>query len=405
MSQINVNVLAPLGYTGPALPGNNNFVQLVDATGNTVFEIVGNIVNANGVQITNIGLNNIGLGSGNVQGITTGINNTAVGNGSAGGVTTGIQNTVVGAGSLLSTTTGSDNVAIGVGGLISNTSGQKNIAIGTQALRLNTTTSNNVAIGHQAMKDSVGKLQSVAIGTQALQAGATGSVAVGDTAAATSTVAIVAVGNKALQSSTGVSNTAVGNSAGINLTTGSDSTLIGAGAGAGNVITGVGNTCVGSASGGFVNTGSNNTCIGYQAQVSQTEASDEFVLGNANVAVLSCAQTTISSLSDRRDKKEIEELPVGLDFIQKLKPVKFIWDDRNENGKHNIKDFGFIAQDLKDTQEEEGVADYLKLVYEGNPEKLQASYGKLVPILVKAIQDMSSKMEYLEKEITNLKNK
>jgi hypothetical protein len=396
MSQLNVNVLAPLGYTGPTLPGNNNFVQLVDATGNTVFEIVGNIVNANGVQITNIGLNNIGLGTGNVQGITTGINNTAVGNGSGGGVTTGIQNTVVGAGSLFSTTTGSDNVAIGAGCLLSNTSGQKNIAIGTQALRLNTTTSNNVAIGHQAMKDSVGKIQSVAIGTQALQAGATGSVAVGDAAAANSTVTIVAVGNKALQSSTGASNTAVGTSAGFNNTTGNNNTFIGSGAAAGNTITGSKNTCLGAFTGGFIDTGDNNTCIGYGAQASQTGASDEFILGNANVAVLSCAQTSITSLSDGRDKKEIEELPVGLNFIQKLKPVKFVWDDRNENGKHNIKDFGFIAQDLKSTQEEEGVADYLKLVYEANPDKLQASYGKLIPVLVKAIQELSEEVKQLK---------
>jgi hypothetical protein len=44
------------------------------------------------------------------------------------------------------------------------------------------------------------------------------------------------------------------------------------------------------------------------------------------------------------------------------------------------------------------VADYLKLVYEGNEEKLQASYGKLVPILVKAIQELSE-------EVKQLKNK
>jgi len=292
-----------------------------------------------------------------------------------------------------------DCVSLGTEALASNTTGTKNVAIGTKALNANTTSSNNIAVGHQAMENSIGKIQSVAIGTQALRAGASGSVAIGDTSAASSTVTIVAVGNKSLQSSTGASNTAVGNSAGINLTTGSHSTLVGAGAGAGNNITGVGNTCVGSAAGGFVNTGDNNTCVGYLAQVSQSGASDEFVLGNANVAVLSCAVTSISSLSDGRDKKEIEELPVGLNFIQKLKPVKFVWDDRNENGKHNIKDFGFIAQDLKSTQEEEGVADYLKLVYEGNPEKLQASYGKLVPILVKAIQDLSAKVTELENKL------
>jgi len=42
------------------------------------------------------------------------------------------------------------------------------------------------------------------------------------------------------------------------------------------------------------------------------------------------------------------------------------------------------------------VAETLKLVYEENPEKLEASYGKLIPILVKAIQDLSAKVEALE---------
>jgi len=36
------------------------------------------------------------------------------------------------------------------------------------------------------------------------------------------------------------------------------------------------------------------------------------------------------------------------------------------------------------------------LVYESNPEKLEASYGKLVPILVKAIQELTAKVEALE---------
>ena len=82
-----------------------------------------------------------------------------------------------------------------------------------------------------------------------------------------------------------------------------------------------------------------------------------------------------------------------------------MWNERDEKGKHDIKDFGFIAQDLKKSQEDVNLADTLKLVYDENPEKLEASYGKLIPILVKAIQDMSSKMESLEKEMTNLKNK
>ena len=214
---------------------------------------------------------------------------------------------------------------------------------------------------------------------------------------------------------TGIGNTSVGDSSAQNVSTGSANTLIGAGAG-NFITTGSSNTCLGNAAGGTLDaisstntmignatgtltsgfiTGQGNTCIGSGASPSAAGVSFEFTLGNW-VNVLRCQQTSITSLSDARDKKEIEELPVGLDFVKGLKPVKFVWDDRDENGRHDIKDFGFIAQDLKKSQEDAELEDTLKLVYESNPEKLEASYGKLIPILVKAIQDLSAKVEALE---------
>ena len=54
---------------------------------------------------------------------------------------------------------------------------------------------------------------------------------------------------------------------------------------------------------------------------------------------------------------------------------------------------GFIAQEL---QSAEGSIDYLHLVYDVNPEKLEASQGKLIPVLVKAIQELSAKVKELE---------
>jgi len=35
-------------------------------------------------------------------------------------------------------------------------------------------------------------------------------------------------------------------------------------------------------------------------------------------------------------------------------------------------------------------------VYDKNPDKLEASYGRLVPVLVKAIQELSAKVTALE---------
>lgn len=158
------------------------------------------------------------------------------------------------------------------------------------------------------------------------------------------------------------------------------------------------NTFIGSNSGSNLTSGLNNTAIGYNALPATATTNNSVTLGNTAITALRCAVTSITSLSDARDKKEVEDLNVGLEFIDGLRPVKFVWDDRDEEGKHDIADFGFIAQDLKAAEEAVEMADVLKLVYDENPEKLEASYGKLIPILVKAIQELSA-------EVKQLKNK
>lgn len=201
---------------------------------------------------------------------------------------------------------------------------------------------------------------------------------------------------------TALANTFIGHTAGQDIVTGAGNTFIGCQAGTNTGSNQFNNTFIGFGTagnipGGGAFTGQNTTCVGAAASPSSTTASNEFTLG-VNVNVLRCAATTITSTSDARDKKEIEELPVGLDFVKGLKPVKFVWDERDEEGRHDIKDFGFIAQDLKKSQEDANLAETLKLVYEENPEKLEASYGKLIPILVKAIQELTAKVEALEAE-------
>jgi hypothetical protein len=212
----------------------------------------------------------------------------------------------------------------------------------------------------------------------------------------------VIIGDGAINSLTFTNySTVVGHGAGLAMTSGDENTMIGRLAGwymlAGNENVIIGNR---DNSGPLVVgtfTGSNNIVIGSGATPSNINGvNNEITLGNSSNNVLRCAVTSITSLSDERDKKEITELSAGLDFVKTLKPVEFVWDDRDENGRHDIKDFGFIAQDLKKSQEDAELADTLKLVYESNPEKLEASYGKLIPILVKAIQDLSAKVEALE---------
>ena len=140
--------------------------------------------------------------------------------------------------------------------------------------------------------------------------------------------------------------------------------------------------------------------LGYLAAESSNTVSNEITLGNSSVSSLRCQVQTISSLSDRRDKKDIEELPLGVDFINTLKPVKFAWNMR-DGAKVGPQEAGFIAQDLDEAQVDADAADYLNLVLKNNPEKLEASYGKLVPVLVKAIQELSAEIQTLKGKVND----
>jgi hypothetical protein len=112
--------------------------------------------------------------------------------------------------------------------------------------------------------------------------------------------------------------------------------------------------------------------------------------------------TTITSLSDARDKKEITSLRAGLDFVSKLRPVSFTWDSR-DGGKVDIEDAGFIAQELLAVQEETGIV-IPNLVSQENPDRLEAGYGTLLPVLVNAVQELTGMVKELQDEITTLKS-
>lgn len=242
------------------------------------------------------------------------------------------------------------------------TIGTFNTAVGVNTLQ-NSTGTSNTAVGYNSLKTVITGQQNTAVGTEALR----------DT--------------------TNSWNTAFGHSAGYQISSGNSNLLLGAGAGS-SVTTGSANTIVGTFAAG-ITSGSFNTVIGYSAQASSLTVSDEITLGGYGTTALRCAVTSITSLSDARDKKEITDLRAGLDFVKSLRPVEFVWDDRSEHGKHDVPDFGFIAQDLKAAQEDADMAETLKLVYESNPEKLEASYGKLIPVLVQAIKDLAAKVETL----------
>jgi hypothetical protein len=211
---------------------------------------------------------------------------------------------------------------------------------------------------------------------------------------ATTTSQNVAIGYSALYSSvsSGGGNVAVGRNAGL-LTTGVANAFVGLGSGYYNT-SGNFNTYIGYTAGNFNNTGSNNSCIGSATETSTSSVSNQITLGDSSITSLRCQVTSITSLSDQRDKTNIQPMPSVLSFIASLNPVRFDWWMR-DGGKIGVPDFGFIAQELQQAQNSTGF-DWAQLVYEDNPEKLEASPGKLIPILVKAIQELTAKVAALE---------
>jgi len=67
-------------------------------------------------------------------------------------------------------------------------------------------------------------------------------------------------------------------------------------------------------------------------------------------------------------------------------------------GKVDIPEIGFIAQDLQKIQQETGI-HIPGLVYDTNPDHLEASYGKLIPLLVKTIQELSKEVKDLKEKV------
>jgi len=398
----------------------NGFAALRQNTTGTYNTAIG----LDSLQYNTTGSNNTANGHAALRNNTTGLDNTASGRSALYSNTTGTYNTANGTYALNANTTGANNTASGFSSLYINTTGTNNSAFGESALYSNTTASNNTANGAYALYSNTTGTQNTANGTYALYYNTTASnnTANGYSALYFNTTGTrnTASGYAALyQNTEGDYNTATGYTALYNNTTGSYNTATGYGGLNSNTTgvfntatgrnalfantTGESNTAIGYAALGNNTTGSNNTGIGYGAQLSSATVSNEFILGNSAVTTLICNTQTITALSDIRDKKDIKELQGAEEFIKELKPVSFVWNQR-DGGRVDIDDNGFIAQDLIEAQEKSG-HKIPNLVLENNPEKLQAAYGAMLPSMVSALQSALKKIELLETEIETLKNK
>jgi len=224
-----------------------------------------------------------------------------------------------------------------------------------------------------------------------------------------------AVGSTALQDvTTGTQNTAMGHEAQQNVTTGQGNASIGHNT-LNSCTTGGSNSAIGNTALGAVTTGSNNFGIGNDAGRSNSAAnitthSNHGVLGNSSMTFIG-AQVSLTVSSDQRDKTDITDFTKGLDIINALRPVTYVWDQRSDysddlsvtpDGTHKKSklNLGLLAQEVHAVEKANGYGntenDYLFINLSEDGEKYGMQYERLVPVLINAVKELSAEVQALK---------
>jgi hypothetical protein len=117
------------------------------------------------------------------------------------------------------------------------------------------------------------------------------------------------------------------------------------------------------------------------------------------------AQSGTVQTSDRRMKKNIENLDYGLKAVMAMRPVSFDWINRSDERAS----LGFIAQEMEEVVPEVVVHQITPagVDKQGNerPESdsYAMKYAELIPVLVKAVQEQQAQIEQLQAELEALK--
>ena len=406
--------------------------------------------------------NNVAIGWEASKDMTTGEQNVHIGWQAGENITTS-RNTVL-IGPNTGHSAGSYNIGIGYNVLASNT-GQFNVAIGHSIMEQGTTATYNVAVG-QALNGIRTGDYNVALGEQAMgniSGSSSYNVAVGSNAQRYSgyetgvespyNVGIGADagmhasasyntfvggfagkgGTTSAPYSSGQSNTAIGYQALTGFTTGGNNIAIGKDSG--KLITTAGtNVVIGRDAGDDIVGGGSNICIGYQARAGHASRNNAIVIGQSisaggdndfsfgkasNVVTNDFdADADWSRSSDARLKRNVQDTSLGLDFVNDLRPVKFQWKPSNEVPKELTSEYneenqknldyvshGFIAQEVKEVVDKHGDSSFGVWQLDGDGETQRIKKNMLVMPLIKAVQELSEKVESQQKEIEELKNR
>ncbi len=423
-----ITIAASGGLTGTT---NTNVTILGVAAGSSITTGFGNtLIGTEAGKDMTSGVGNTCVGDYAGENITSGQTNTCIGRATGGGITTQGACTYVGHGAG-SGRTGADNTGIGFQALGSTGTGYSNSAVGYNALNGLTSGYQNVAVGGGANSALTTGYRNVAMG-------------LGCSSAMTTAIGNTALGYSALYSFTASSgsafsyNVALGYEAGYSLAGSSGSYA---------------NTFIGGNAGRNVTTGTFVTALGFEALNNSNYSnitgvgSSTAVTGNNQVQLGDASTTTyaygaVQNRSDARDKTEIRDTQLGLDFIMALRPRDFKWDMREDyrvpapkqpnkddyatdeeyeaamavwqpqfaawqeadklanithDGTHKRNRYhqGLIAQEVKQTMDAMGVdfGGYQDHTIKGGDAVLSIGYEELIAPLIKAIQELKAEFD------------
>ena len=373
--------------------GTNSMAAATSAGQNTC------VGHNSGAALSSGSLYNVLLGHGAGASMTTGNRNIAIGVSSMDGFDTEAHNLGIGISALGGSVAGGEyNVAIGNYTLDALTSGDKNTVVGYDAGTAITEANNCVLIGYEAGKAITTQNNNICIGYQA---------GVGITQTNNTLIGVSA----ALSAGAAAENTGVGASCLIHLTNGTDNVALGESAGA-DITTGDYNVMIGSNTEGSTANAQSQNVIGYNVTAS---GNNTFTFGSgSDDTTCTNGATSFSNPSDVRIKKDIETSTCGLSFINDLRPVNFKFKTKGEldtdfylyeKDSTEPASFtdqvvnGFIAQEVKaviDNHPEYKGDELWKEGLEKHDKRQRLSKEALIPIIVKAIQDLSDKVKALE---------
>jgi len=367
----------------------------------------------NGWDESNVGTANTAIGVSALENNHGGDDNTAVGAGALNVTYNGSSNTAIGTSSLINNVAGNYNTATGAQSLHGN-NGTFNTANGYQSLYSNSTGETNTALGGNSMYANTTGYRNAATGFSSLYSNTTGyyNTALGSYAMYANTIGNfnMATGYYALSANTtGIRNSAGGFHSLDSNTTGSNNTATGTFS-LTNITTGNYNSALGYSAGPTLGNLTNTTAIGYNAVPT---ASNQVRIGNGAVTSIG-GQVSWTTFSDGRFKKEIKADVAGLEFIKQLKPVSYVIDkaevnrflhvsdssnSQAETGNITVRQTGFVAQEVEALVKKSGYVFYGVDAPKNEQDHYGIRYAEFVVPLVKAVQELSTKLEEQEKHI------